>query len=74
MKLFCHVAKTCLHNIYLEITLRVLEYRVLKQLSNPSTTNKEKYSRAYGKYENVLIGNFKRKNNQIDDLFPDLDE
>ena len=74
MKLFCQVAKTCLHNIYLEITLRILEYRVLKQLETPSEINKEKYNRAYEKYDNVLLVNFKRQSEQTDALFPDKEE
>ena len=74
MKLFCQVAKTCLHNIYMEITLRVLEYRVLRQLENPTKTNKEKYLSAYKKYDNVLMVNFKRHDKEIDKLFPDKDE
>jgi len=74
MKLFCQVAVTCLHNIYMEITLRVLEYRVLRQLENPSKYNKEKYLSAYEKYDNVLLVNFRRHDKEIDNIFPDKDE
>lgn len=57
----------------MEITLRILEYRVLKQLETPSKINKEKYLRAYEKYDNVLLVNFKRHDKETDRLFPDKD-
>lgn len=57
----------------MEITLRILEYRVLKQLETPSKKNKEKYIRAYEKYDNVLLVNFKRHDKEIDNIFPDKD-
>ena len=59
-------------DIYDSISIRVLEYQVLKQLDKEKKGKKNKWNVIQEKYENVIMVNFKRKNEEIEEDYPDI--
>lgn len=67
-KMFIRIIK----DIYYSITLRVLEYRVLKQLDKEKKGKNNKWDFIQQKYENVIMVDFKRKNEETEEDYPDI--
>jgi len=59
-------------DIYYSISTRVLEYQVLKQLDKEKKGQKNNWKVISGKYENVIMVDFKRKNRETEEDYPDL--
>ena len=59
-------------DIYYSISTRVLEYQVLKQLDKEKKGQKNNWKVVSGKYENVIMVDFKRKNRETEEDYPDL--
>jgi len=61
-----------MQDIYYSITLRVLEYQVLKQRDKKKKGQKNNWKVISGKYENATMVDFKRKSREIEEDYPDL--
>ena len=61
-----------LSDIYYDISLRILEYRVIKQLEKEKKGKKNNLNDMYKKYDNVVMINFKRKDKECEEKYPDL--
>ena len=59
-------------DIYYSISTRVLEYQVLKQLDKEKKGKNNKWDFIQQKYENVIMVDFKRKNEETEEDYPDI--